>query len=68
VIALQAGLPVVPISLVGSRHVMFKGQLMVRPGRVTLIVHDPIDTSGVPRESAREFASNVHDVVASRVA
>jgi hypothetical protein len=47
---------------------MFKGQLMVRPGRVTLIVHDPIDTSGVPRESAREFASNVHDVVASRVA
>ena len=68
VIALQAGLPVVPISLVGSRHVMFKGQLMVRPGLVTLIVHDPIDTSGVPRESAREFASNVHDVVASRVA
>jgi 1-acyl-sn-glycerol-3-phosphate acyltransferase len=68
VIALQAGLPVVPISLVGSRHVMFKGQLMVRPGRVTVIVHDPIDTSGVPRESAREFASNVHDVVASRVA
>jgi 1-acyl-sn-glycerol-3-phosphate acyltransferase len=68
VIALQAGLPVVPITLVGSRHVMFKGQLMVRPGRVTVIVHDPIDTSGVPRESAREFASNVHDVVASRVA
>jgi 1-acyl-sn-glycerol-3-phosphate acyltransferase len=68
VIALQAGLPVVPISLVGSRHVMFKGQLMVRPGRVTVIVRDPIDTSGVPRESAREFASNVHDVVASRVA
>ena len=68
VIALQAELPVVPITLVGSRHVMFKGQLMVRPGRVTLIVHDPIDTAGVPRESAREFASNVHDVVASSAA
>jgi 1-acyl-sn-glycerol-3-phosphate acyltransferase len=68
VIALQAGLPVVPITLVGSRHVMFKGQLTVRPGRVTLIVHDPIDTAGVPRESAREFASNVHDVVASSAA
>ena len=65
VIALQAGLPVVPITLVGSRHVMSKGQLMVRPGRVTLIVHEPIETSGVPRESAREFASSVHDVVAS---
>jgi len=68
VIALQAGLPVVPLSLVGSRHVMFKGELMVRPGRVTLIVHDPIDTASVPRESAREFASSVHDVVASSAA
>jgi 1-acyl-sn-glycerol-3-phosphate acyltransferase len=68
VIALQAGLPVVPLSLVGSRHVMFKGELMVRPGRVTLIVHDPIDTAGVPRESAREFATSVHDVVASSAA
>ena len=68
VMALQAGLPVVPISLVGSRHVMFKGELMVRPGHVTVIVHDPIDTAGVPRESAREFATSVHDVVASRAA
>ena len=68
VIALQAGLPVVPLSLVGSRHVMFKGELMVRPGRVTLIVHDPIDTAGVPREFAREFATSVHDVVASSAA
>jgi 1-acyl-sn-glycerol-3-phosphate acyltransferase len=68
VIALQAGLPVVPISVVGSRHVMFRGQLMVRPGRVTVIVHDPIETASVPREQAREFAATVRDVVASKAA
>jgi 1-acyl-sn-glycerol-3-phosphate acyltransferase len=68
VIALQAGLPVVPISVVGSRHVMFRGELTVRPGRVTVIVHDPIETANVPREQAREFASTVRDVVASRAA
>jgi 1-acyl-sn-glycerol-3-phosphate acyltransferase len=67
-IALHAGLPVVPITLIGSRHVMFKGDVTVRPGRVTLIVHDPIDTSGVSREAAREFATNVRDIVASRAA
>jgi 1-acyl-sn-glycerol-3-phosphate acyltransferase len=67
-IALQAALPVVPISVVGSRHVMFRGDLMVRPGRVTVIVHEPIDTANVPREGAREFASTVRDVVASRAA
>jgi 1-acyl-sn-glycerol-3-phosphate acyltransferase len=68
VIALEAGLPVVPISLVGSRHVMSKGRLMVQPGQVTLIIHPPIETLGVSRDAAREFANSVHDVVASRAA
>ena len=31
--AVDAGLPVVPVSVAGSRHVMTKGRLMVRPGR-----------------------------------
>jgi 1-acyl-sn-glycerol-3-phosphate acyltransferase len=67
-IALQAGLPVVPITLVGSRHVMFRGDVTVRPGHVTLIVHDPIQTAGVSREAARDFATSVRDIVASRAA
>jgi len=68
VIALQAGLPVVPITVVGSRHVMFRGDLMVRPGRVKVIVHDPIETAGVPRDAARDFAATVRDVVAASAA
>jgi 1-acyl-sn-glycerol-3-phosphate acyltransferase len=67
-IALQAALPVVPISVVGSRHVMFRGELTVRPGRVAVIVHEPIETTNVPRASARDFAASVRDVVASRAA
>jgi 1-acyl-sn-glycerol-3-phosphate acyltransferase len=67
-IALDAGLPVVPISIEGSRHVMFRGRLMVCPGRVTVTVHDPIETSGVPRGAVREFSARVHDVVASAAA
>jgi 1-acyl-sn-glycerol-3-phosphate acyltransferase len=67
-IALQAGLPIVPITLVGSRHVMFRGEVTVRPGRVTLIVHDPIETAGSPRGAARDLATSVRDIVASRAA
>ena len=59
IIALQSGLPVVPISVIGSRHVMFRGELMVRPGRVRVVVHEPIETRSVPREAVREFASSV---------
>jgi 1-acyl-sn-glycerol-3-phosphate acyltransferase len=67
-IALEAGLPVVPISIQGSRHVMFRGRLMVCPGTVTVTVHQPIGTSGVPRDAVRDFSARVHDVVASAAA
>ncbi len=45
-LAMQAGLPIVPISVIGSRHVMKKGELTTRPGHVRLIVHEPIETAG----------------------
>jgi 1-acyl-sn-glycerol-3-phosphate acyltransferase len=66
-LALEAELPVVPISIVGSRHVMLKGRLATCPGRVKLIVHAPIDTTGLaggdPR-AARAFAARVREVIA----
>jgi 1-acyl-sn-glycerol-3-phosphate acyltransferase len=66
-LALAAGLPVVPISIVGSRHIMLKGRLATYPGRVKLIVHEPVDTTGLagaePR-AAKAFAARVRDVVA----
>src|SRR3954469_1740205 len=65
VIALDAGLPIVPISVVGSRHVMFKGELTVRPGAVSVVVHDPVETNALTRDAARELAVRVHDIVAS---
>lgn len=63
-IALDAGLPVVPISIAGSRHVMFRGEMTVRPGTVSLVVHDPIETAGIPRDAVRELAEKVRDLVA----
>jgi len=63
VFALDSGMPVVPISIAGSRHVMKKGRLMVCPGEVTLTVHPPIDTGGIERDGVRELAERVRDVV-----
>ena len=60
-LALEAGLPVVPMSIVGSRHVMLKGRLATYPGDVRLIVHEPIDTTGCPAGSraAKAFGERV---------
>jgi 1-acyl-sn-glycerol-3-phosphate acyltransferase len=64
--AVQAGLPIVPISVIGSRHVMRKGQLTTKPGYVRVIVHDPIRTHASQEPDMREvraLAARVRDVV-----
>jgi 1-acyl-sn-glycerol-3-phosphate acyltransferase len=63
-IAVEAGVPIVPISIGGSRHVMTKGKITVRPGDVTLTVHPPIETSGLTRDGVRALADSVRTLVA----
>ena len=62
-LALEAGLPVVPLSVVGSRHVMLKGRLATYPGHVRLVVHPPIQTDGMARDDSRTFAEQVRQVI-----
>lgn len=62
-VALDAGLPIVPLSVSGSRHVMLKNRLAVYPGRVRLVVHEPIDTTGLTRTDAKVFGERVREVV-----
>ena len=63
-LALEGGMPVVPISIVGSRHVMLKGRLATYPGRVRLIVHEPIDTRGMEDTDARVFGERIRQIIA----
>ncbi|MBI4885516.1 MAG: 1-acyl-sn-glycerol-3-phosphate acyltransferase [Acidobacteria bacterium] len=62
-LALEAGLPVVPLSVVGSRHVMLKGRLATYPGHVRLVVHDPIETAGLGGRAAKAFAERVRETI-----
>lgn len=65
-LAMQAGLPLVPIAIVGSRHVMKKGELTTKPGQVRLIVHDPILTAANTKPSTAEvraLADRVREII-----
>ena len=69
-LAIEAGLPVVPLALVGTRDVMRKGRLRTEPGSVTLVVHDPLPVPEVPQPTihdAKALAERVHDIVARTV-
>ncbi len=69
-LAIEAGLPVVPIAVIGTRAVMPKGRLRTEPAKVAIVVHDPIPAPRIgapgPRD-AKAFANAVHRVVAATV-
>jgi 1-acyl-sn-glycerol-3-phosphate acyltransferase len=46
VLAVQGQVPLVPVAVVGSREVMPKGSMRVRPGKITLRIGEPIETEG----------------------
>jgi 1-acyl-sn-glycerol-3-phosphate acyltransferase len=70
-LAIEAGLPVVPMSVVGSRFVMRKDHLTTRPGFVLVTVHAPIDTcdgTWAPTvQDARRLAAKAQQVIAEAV-
>jgi 1-acyl-sn-glycerol-3-phosphate acyltransferase len=62
-LAVEARLPIVPLTVEGSRFVMTKGRLTTRPGRVRLTVHTPVETTTVRAGDARALAERVRETV-----
>jgi 1-acyl-sn-glycerol-3-phosphate acyltransferase len=42
-LAIESGVPIVPITLVGTHEIWPKDEFVVHPGTATVIFHDPID-------------------------
>lgn len=53
--ALDMNLPILPVSIVGSRNVLPARSLKLFPGRAKLIVHDPISIAGYTEENMEEL-------------
>lgn len=63
-LAIEAGVPVVPISLVGVKDVVPRGILTLRTGTVRLCIHPPVPTEGRDSDGAAAFASEIQAIVA----
>jgi 1-acyl-sn-glycerol-3-phosphate acyltransferase len=69
-LAIQAGLPIVPLAVIGTRRVMPKGRLRTEPADVELVVHDPIQPPEIENPTARDakaLADRVRSIVAAEV-
>jgi 1-acyl-sn-glycerol-3-phosphate acyltransferase len=69
-LAMEAGLPVVPLAVINTRQVMPKGRLRTEPAHVGLIVHQPIASpvlEAPTNKDAKAWADRVHAIVTATV-
>jgi 1-acyl-sn-glycerol-3-phosphate acyltransferase len=53
--AIDAGVPVVPVTVSGATKIMPKAQIKVFPSTVRITVHEPISTKGYSKENVAEL-------------
>lgn len=66
-IAQRLGVPIVPMSIVGSYQFFQTGNWILYPGKITVYLHDTIDTSAVQRSLLDDLRRRVQEVVAAPV-
>jgi 1-acyl-sn-glycerol-3-phosphate acyltransferase len=60
VLALQAGVDVIPAAIFGSRDVMKKGSFLIRPGTIRVRFGDPIKVRGLDLDDRNELTGRAH--------
>ena len=66
-VAQQLGIPIVPVSLVGSFRHHRTGHWMIWPGKITVHLHDTIETQGLKKEDVPALRDRVREVIAAPV-
>ena len=62
-LAIEAGVPVVPVTLAGHTGVMDERARLARPGAIALVIGAPIPTAGLGRREAGALGDRVREVI-----
>lgn len=63
VLAVDAGVPVVPVIIHGTRRIMPKRRLFIRPGVVVLEIRTPIETKDFTRKTKGDLLKEVRRII-----
>ena len=62
-LALRAGIPIVPVTILGSNKLLPKYGLRIRSGKITIILDDPIDTTDWKEEDRDHLLATIRDQI-----
>ena len=66
-LAQKFGVPIVPVSLVGSYQFFQTGNWMLYPRKIAVYIHDPIETKDLGRSEVDALRQRVQEIVAKPV-
>ena len=66
-LAQQLGVPIVPVSLVGSFHHLRTDHWLLRPATITVHIHDTIETAGLTKDDIPALKERVRNAIAAPV-
>ena len=66
-LAQKSGVPIVPVSMVGSFQFFQTGNWMLFPRKITIYLHDPIETKDIGRSEVDALRQRVQEIVSGPV-
>ena len=63
VLAVDAGVPIIPVVLHGTRAIMPKGRLRIDRGNVVMDILPPVETAGYNRDTKDELIEKVRNII-----
>jgi 1-acyl-sn-glycerol-3-phosphate acyltransferase len=63
--ALDLGLPILPMTIIGTRAILAPASRDLRPGRARLVIHPPIETAGWPPEGLPELIERTREAISA---
>jgi len=62
-LALQSGVPIIPVSIIGTRAILPRRSLRIHPGKIRMIIDKPIDTTEYSLENRDDLMSRVYEAI-----
>ena len=64
-IAIESQLPVLPVTLLGTREICPAKTMKIFPGRARIVVHEPLETRGKTVDQMPELTAAARDAISS---